>query len=359
MPFPPATQGHNFPAIAYSAHDEYLLAWTTNKEILGIRLNANGFPKYYNADFRAIVLPLGTTSIEAPLGIAYAEPYDEFVLIWSDGQLLSNTGLDLHMRVLKGEDGQPAGKPFMLGQPFGPTSVSAGRTRVVGNQIQPVVAYNPHMDEYLVIWADDSTPGSKDWDFYGQRFRADDKTPKGDPYPILIAPGNQTSPSLVYSQAEQTYLLAWNDDRNSPSAGWDIYAMRLIGETGKPLAYEFPVVQGPGNQLYPALTYNPSDGNHYLVYSDDGAIDSQHLDIYGIRLNGNGMPFGRPIMVSTADGRQITPTLGASSDDAIVAIWSDYRNTASSSEVWGRRLNGNGMPFGPEYAVIRDGGIAR
>ncbi len=229
----------------------------------------------------------------------------------------------------------------------------------MGNQVQPVVSYNPHMDEYLVIWADDGTLESKNWDLYAQRFRADDKTPKGDPFPILVAPSNQTSPSLVYSYAEQMYLLVWNDDRNSLSDGWDVYAMRLIGDTGKPLAYEFPIAGGPGDQLYPALTYNPTDGNHYLVYSDDSAIDSQHLDLYGIRLNGNGMPFGRPITISTSDGRQTTPALGASADDALVTTWSDYRNAGFSSEIWGRRLNGNGMPFGPEYTVIRDGGIAR
>jgi hypothetical protein len=346
--------------MAYSAHNEFLLAWNDRKEIFVLRLNHNGRPKYYDQNFKLMIMPIATTNTVSPMAMTYSSVYDQFLFVFSDRGSVASTGLDLYALVLDGLTGVPQSGPFLLGNPSGASAdASPGDyTPPQGNQTSPSAAYNPDQDEYLVVWADDRRGQAKQWDLYGQRFHGADKKPIGTPFPITTGPGNKMSPSLNYNPREGMYLLVWSDDRDAVNAGWNIYAMRLWGTNGEPRGDDYAIVETPGNQTSPALAYNATDGYHFVGWTDDsGGGGQRHIN--GMRLNGNGRPFRAPVMISARHNNQMFATVGGTADDGFVTIWNDDRNMSAGLDIFGRRLNGNGIPFAQDYLILTDYGFVR
>jgi hypothetical protein len=355
MPFTFADGGdRRFPTMAYNSRlDEYLLIWVNETGIVGVRLNSNGRPKYRDDDFNVIVIPLTVVNTPSPPALTYSEVYNEYLLIWSADILLADTGLDLYVMVLDGNTGQPKGITFLLGSPYGIRFTSQVYSPPRGNQVTPVAAYNPHRDEYLVIWSDDREAGFSGWDLFAQRLDGQDKSPKGSSFVLHTGASHQIAPSLAYSPREDMYLVVWSDDRNLGSTGWDLFARRIEPD-GSPRALDIPLFTSGGDQMSPIIAYNPYDNYHFVVWSDDRGAGLDSFDVLGVRLNGNGRPIRRHVAVCEVGGNQVFPALGCSLDDEYVAVWSDDRSADGGLDIYGRRLNGNGIPFGSDFPIIND-----
>lgn len=350
----PEGGNRQFPTMAYnSRHDEYLLVWVNGTEIVGVRLNSNGRPKYRDDDFNVVVIPIATISSPSPLALTYSETYNEYLLIWSENIFLGETGMDLYVRVLDGDTGKPKSVSFPLGRPSGVKSSSEVYVPPPGNQIAPVAAYNPRRDEYLVVWTDDRNFEATGWDLLAQRLDGEDKKPKGPSFAIHTGVSNQISPTLAYSSREEMYLVVWSDDRNLGATGWDLFARRIEAD-GDLRGQDIPLFTACGDQTSPALAYNLHDNYHFVVWSDDKGAGLDSADIFGVRLNGNGRPIRQRVPICKADGNQVFPALGSSIDDDYVAVWGDDRKTGGKLDIYGRRLNGNGIPFGSDFPIIND-----
>ncbi|HID87441.1 MAG TPA: hypothetical protein EYP55_08700 [Anaerolineae bacterium] len=350
----PEGDNRRFPTMAYnSKHDEYLLIWVNETGIVGVRLNSNGRPKYRDDNFNVIVIPIAAVSTPSPPALTYSETYNEYLLVWSADVLVAETGLDLYVMVLDGDTVRPKSAAFLLGRPSGIRSSPEIYIPPAGNQIAPVVTYNPHRDEYLAIWCDDRNIGATGWDLFAQRLDGEDKSPKGPSFALHTGASHQTSPTLAYSSREEMYLVAWSDDRNLGATGWDLFARRLEAD-GNPRGLDIPLFTAGGNQISPVLAYNPYDNYHFVVWSDDRGTEFDDLDIFGMRLNGNGRPIRRHVPICEEGGNQTLPALGCSMDDDYVAIWGDDRDTDGRLDIYGRRLNGNGIPFGSDFPIIND-----
>ncbi|MEO8082512.1 MAG: hypothetical protein ABI780_01685 [Ardenticatenales bacterium] len=93
---------------------------------------------------------------------------------------------------------------------------------VTGRPIAPAVAFAANTYTNLLVWAEDTGAGTG-LDLYGLRLSATG-LPTGRITPILIAPGNQSDPTLIFSPRINEFFLAFTDDSGQlggapPSSG--------------------------------------------------------------------------------------------------------------------------------------------
>lgn len=356
-PMPLTSSGggnRRFPTMAYnSRQDEYLLVWVNETGVVGVRLNSNGRPKYRDEDFNLVVIPIVTVSTPSPLALTYSRTYDEYLLMWSADILLAETGQDVYVKVLDGSTGEPKSDSFLLGRPSGARSSPEAYIPPANNQTAPGVAYSPDRDEYLVVWSDDRNLGATGWDLFAQRLDGRDKSPEGPSFALHAGTSHQVSPTLAYNSREGRYLVAWSDDRNLGATGWDLFARRIEVD-GRLRGPDIPLFPAGGDQTSPALAYNLHDNYHFVVWSDYRGAKPEGVDLLGVRLNGNGRPIRRHVVICGVEGNQVPPALGSSIDDDYVAVWGDDRMTGGNLDIYGRRLNGNGIPFGSDFPIITD-----
>ena len=89
-------------------------------------------------------------------------------------------------------------------------------------QYSPSVAYDSANQRFLVAFEDHRNGAATGRDIYGQVVNAGG-TLFGGNFDICIAPNSQYYPSVAYDSANQRFLVAWQDLRNSATTGWDIY----------------------------------------------------------------------------------------------------------------------------------------
>lgn len=84
---------------------------------------------------------------------------------------------------------------------------------------------------------------------------------------VVFTSGRPVSPAVAFAPNNYSHLLVWAEDRGT-GTGLDLYALRLAA-SGLPTGTEIPIIVGPGNQGDPALIYNDHLNQFLLVYTDD------------------------------------------------------------------------------------------
>jgi len=210
------------------------------------------------------------TGSETSPGVACRSPRDEVLVVWLDG---SPFGLGPGVRTLKGQRFSPlvesgpyvSPNPMPLGDPI---EIRAGRY-----DSQPVLAYNSHEDNYLMVYSELE-------DVFAMPLSGEG-SPLGDPVPVCMEPGAQRVSKLLYNPVARQYMLIWVDHRSGTD--WDVMGA-LLSENGEPLA-EISIAQGPGDQNNPDATVNAANGD-FLVVWDEGRTGSAQVGI--ARLSGWG-----------------------------------------------------------------------
>ena len=247
-----------------------------------------------------------------------------------------------------------------------------GSTAAVGQQ--PDATYNPHRDEYLVVWAGADSAFSPDFEIWGQRLSGSG-APIGGEFQIseLGSPGNGNHGSLwpdaAYNAAEHEYLVTWMGDQDTPSLAdneFEIYAQRL-DEVGNRVG---PFVQSPISSMgtpdssafqaeRPAVAYNLAQNEYLVVWRGDDGVNDE-FEIHGQRLNADGTEIG-------ADDFKVSD-VGPPGDPAYEAIFPDVAHgyvqnqymvvwrgeddqgglTNGEQEIFGQRLDGDGGAIGSD-----------
>ena len=153
-----------------------------------------------------------------------------------------------------------------------------------GDQIYPAVAFNPTAQKYLVAW-EDSRNGNAD--IYG-RVVDHDGTLVGNSFPIGTAAGDQRYVSTAYDSINQRFLAAWQDKRNEPTTGWDIYGQWFDGN-GLPTWPNFGVVRATNDQQFPKVAYG--SGSFLMVYEIDYASGPVMFDVGFKEIKGTNFLF--------------------------------------------------------------------
>jgi len=182
---------------------------------------------------------------------------------------------------------------------------------------------------------------------------------------VCTANGFQGFPQTCYNWDEDEFLVVWEDERNEPSTGTDIWG-QIVRSDGTLRGSNFGICRMPGDQYWPRCDYDPIN-HRYLVVFEDYRNGGQtwdwfgNWDIYGAQLNTDG----RKIVVA---GSEADSCFGISKNAAAAhypsvafnwrfgvyqVVWADYRNT--TIDIYGQRVAGNGALLAKSGTPVLDG----
>ncbi|MFN2115268.1 MAG: hypothetical protein ACK2T6_06110 [Anaerolineae bacterium] len=106
------------------------------------------------------------------------------------------------------------------------------------------------------------------------------------------------APAIGYSQPDGSFLAVWSEDRGT-GTGLDIYGARVT-RSGIVVGNDIPIIVDAGNQSDPTLAFSEVSCAYLLVYTDDGSGITQPPTTPGVPTPNPGTAFPTPGATSTA-----------------------------------------------------------
>jgi hypothetical protein len=361
------------PSVAYnSKRGEYLVVWeadglaTDNEfEIFGRRLSRAGEP--IGPQIR-----ISTTGADGDAGraaldpaVAYSPRLNQYLVVWRADGLATNDESEIFGQRL-GPTGAELGGDFRIST----TGADGDADRDAFN---PAVAYNPRLNQYLVVWNADGLATDDEFEVFGQRlgptgaelggdFRISTTGTDGD------AGRFASAPAVAYNPRLNQYLVAWYANGLANPTKFEIFGQRLSG-AGAELAGDFRISttgtdgDAARDAFDPAVAYNPRLNQYLVVWEADGLATDDGFEIFGQRLRGNGAELRGDSRVSTT-GPEGDADRGAS--DARVAhspraneylvVWeADGLPTDDEEEIFGQRVGAGGRRLDPNFRISTTG----
>jgi hypothetical protein len=341
------------PAVAWNgARNEYLVVWSDfrtcatggpGSNIWGRRVGSGG-----NLIGRNLRISGGPAN-EVDPAVAWNADADEYLVVWEDdrhgpweGAPPPVDGWEVYGRRLAGDATRIGGWIRVSG----PTGIEQCPDPLTDCMPDPRVVWNAAESEYLVVWQDGRHEDTRGRDILGRRVGADGAKMGGSlRVSGRAAVGDEGAPALAWNAADNEYLVAWHDERDS-GQGADIYARR-IGADGTRLGRERRV-SGPtatGDEWFAAVAWDGASNQYLLVWEDERDWDILRWEIYGRLLAADGTPSGSDVridsLVAGALDDQLRPAAGFNSTGGeYLVIWRDYRDAPAGPQVYGRRITG-------------------
>ncbi|RPI48837.1 MAG: hypothetical protein EHM56_13220, partial [Chloroflexi bacterium] len=139
-----------------------------------------------------------------------------------------------------------------------------------GTPHQADVAYNPAVDEYLVVWR--RLASGADWDIYAARLRGSDAallSPQGG-FTISAPSEDQRSPAVTTNQ-QGHYMVVWEYAYPGPCCDWDIRGQEL-DVAGAPVGGIVIVAQTTDDETNPRVVARPGPQRDYVAVWQKGAM---------------------------------------------------------------------------------------
>jgi hypothetical protein len=235
------------PAVAYgTATGQYLLTWqakqagTGEYDILAQCVTADG-----SLAGGAIGISTWQYDQVRPR-LAYSPVDDVFLIVWEDHHWAWGADADVYGQRVSGSGSLVDGN-------FG---ISWDGSQ---HRLGPDVAYQPAPGEFMVTWEYEAS--ASDHDIYRRRVAADGTLLQGEVIVTNALP-EERRPAIAAGAAD-TYLVAWEDGRNSSSLGVDIYGnqARLWALSGQVFAGAVGGQRTPLNGVTVQLYCSNSAGN--------------------------------------------------------------------------------------------------
>ena len=230
----------------------------------------------------------------------------EYLVVYNDDDFWNNFGYKNNVGFILDEEGIPTKDPFPVGNQ-------------VGTQYAPWAEHNSTDGTYLVAWEDfRHAPGY--WalgpdDAYGALLDGEGDMIKeitimedcGLPGPKRM----QMTPSIAYNPDKNEFLVAWT--HSAPEYDHGCIMARIIAADGTLIGEPFLIIEGPENQITPAIYYIKEKKKYFIMYSDlqgwirePGTIFMPY-DIYGMWLDDSGIPITDPVAFAIKEGKQTMP----------------------------------------------------
>jgi len=218
-------------------------------------------------------------------------------------------------------------------------------TAATGRNLNPVTMYNPHLDEYLIVWSDGRNISSRGYDIYARRVDSGGGF-VGSPVRISgpAATGNEEEPFIAFDTMHRRYLVVWRDDRLEATQGKDIWAQFVTEQCEKQgINFRITGAMATGDDMAPAVAYSPDGDTFVVTWSDGRTLNGRGTDIWAQRVGGNRSKQGLNYRISGG---------GATDDDDVPAIvynsktrqfliaFESRRNNRRA--IYGRKLARNG-----------------
>lgn len=237
------------PSVAYDSFNvRYMVVWEDvftpfDYNIFGALVRYDGFLE-------------GSFVISAPANdqrdpsVAYNSTNQRFLVVWEH----YNTVWDIYGKLL-GADGTSIADVIVS---------TAG-----GDKTNPSVAYDSFTNRFLVVWEHPwFNPVTQE--IYGRRVNASDGSLIGGYIAITNLGYDMRDPSVAYNSSSKRFLVAWGDDRNTPTDVWDIYGQLIDVDAVNPLdGANFPIATF-GLDYCPRVAYNSSCANFLVTYLFQG-----------------------------------------------------------------------------------------
>ena len=259
-------------------NQRFLVAWNDRRSgayhIYGQLVNADG-TLYSTASNVNFVVSNAGNNQDSP-SAAYDSVNQRFLVAWWDDRNSATTGPDIYGQLVNA-DGTLGGGNFAI-------------SNAVSVQYFPSVGYDGANGRFLVAWYDMRSGAS--YDIYAQLVNSDGSlfnTTSNANFAISNAANGQYSPSVGYDSANQRFLVAWWDDRNSATTGTDIYGqlVNADGTLNNTASNEnFIISNAVNGRGYPSVAGNGNCGNFLAAY---GTLETGVPDI-GLSRIGNPCP---------------------------------------------------------------------
>jgi hypothetical protein len=326
---------HMFPDLVYDPiADHYLVTWENLGDwdtniIEGQLLDASG------GSLLPAVIPISAMGTEAK--VAYNSSSESYLVVYR----LETPGVDgdIYGQVIAADGSLAGGWNVICADP--------------AEQYKPDLAYNSHDNQYLVVWEDLRHETLDARDVYGQVVNEFGNPFLGSDIPISTFPNPQSLPRPAYNPDLNQYLVVWSDDRDDQSNGYDIWGVRVRADGTLADQGNFHLSNAPGDQFEPITAYSTASHQYLVAWSDRR---SNEMDIYGLRLNGLGFPLGAEFGISAAEEAHEEPDVAFNSDDhEYLVVWADGRSGDGTTAIWAQRYDRSGRPLGQNFAVREEG----
>jgi hypothetical protein len=215
---------------------------------------------------------------------------------------------------------------------------------------QPSVAYDPIRDRYLVVWMFDEAGTGANWDVNGRFVPWNGPTPALPEFSINTWTSSQWSPKVEYAGTQEEFMVVWAND--SSGVPWYLSAQRIDAASGALTGGAFTVTSGAEDRLNHDLAYD-QERNEFLVVFQLISPVSQD-DIYGVRMTAGGAILGAgDFAIADWPGPDQDPAVGASRiGDMYMVAWHDV-HSSTDHDTYVRMVNGDGTVAGPAALVVR------
>jgi len=187
----------------------------------------------------------------------------------------------------------------------------------------------------IIVWQD--YRGNVNYDIYAQRIDTNGNALwTADGVAVSTANRSQTKPTLVRDGSGGA-IITWNDYRNGPTSGWDIYAQRL-DSNGNVLWTSSGVIvsNAAAGQANPEIT-DDNNGGVIIAWEDNRASSNE---IYAQRLDSSGIPqwTANGVLVSSAAASKNRQRIVSDGSGGVIIAWEN------DSDVYAQKLNASGSP---------------
>ena len=317
------------PAVAANPVDqEFLAVWEDQrkgvfKDIYGQRVKKDG--SLAGTDF---AISTGADH-QQNVAVSYNSTKNQYLVVWQDHRGTGKSQTDIYGQLVS-HDGKLVGGNFVI-------------CDHPADNYRPAVAYNVGDDEFLVVWQDfRSSPST---DIYGRRVSSAGALLGGE-IAVSSATTSEYNPDVAYMASGNTYLVVWDDWRNLSVSKRDVYA-QLVTSAGTPSGGNFAVSVAPDYQGEPSVA---SGTQNFLVTFDDARNKpGAGKDIYAQLVGANGSLSGSNFVVSNEKADNAWNAVAWAADDSsFLVVWQDWRDlTATDTDIYGQHVDDKGAVIKP------------
>ncbi|HTG01426.1 MAG TPA: CFI-box-CTERM domain-containing protein, partial [Nitrospirota bacterium] len=259
-----------------------------------------------DATLQGAIVSLATdTAAQNAAAAAYDLSNDRFLVAWSDNRVASLNG-DIYGALVAAGTGElvstASGTNFAI-------------THAANTQVYVSVANDSVNHRFLVVWTDYRTVGSSNTDIYGALVSAATgglvTTATGTNFIISNAANEQQYQAAAFDTVNRRFLVAWSDNRNSGSSGFDIYGA-LVNSDGSLYSTasgsNFVISNASAAQTSPSVVYESGNGRFLVVWSDQRNNASTSADIYGQYVNVDGTMAGSEFIIASTTTQENIPS---------------------------------------------------
>jgi len=165
-------------------------------------------------------------------------------------------------------------------------------------------------------------------------------------------------PAIAYDVLNNRYLTVYAKNNGSYT---DICG-QFVDRDGALLGEELVFSYADSNQgdAYPSVAYDGANQRFLAVWADFRNAAISGSDIYGQLVDTSGALAGENFLICKADGNQEHPSVAYDSDSQrFFVVWADWRNSLSSSEIFGQFVTSDAKLAGENYVISAAAGSGR